>query len=150
MWRFQNKAVSRQLSVIKLIPGASALTMILGICLILITLSLGMGLLSYFENSTAYSYLNVQQAYLVAQSGVYDGLARIAANKDYENLTGYSLVVGSGSATVVVDKDNPQSGFSLITSTAIVKNTRRVHEVKVMIDSLTGETTIISWQEKAI
>jgi hypothetical protein len=124
--------------------------MILGICLILITLSLGMGLLSYFENSTAYSYLNVQQAYLVAQSGVYDGLARIAANKDYENLTGYSLVVGSGSATVVVDKDNPQSGFSLITSTAIVKNTRRVHEVKVMIDSLTGETTIISWQEKAI
>jgi len=120
--------------------GASAIIIILGICVVVTTLSLGMGLLSYFENSTA----------LVAQSGIYDGLYRISINKDYENLTGYSIGVGQGSATIVVDKDNPQYGFSLITSTAIVKNTRKVHEVKVMIDSITGKLTIVSWQEKAV
>ncbi|KKU10818.1 MAG: hypothetical protein UX65_C0003G0036 [Parcubacteria group bacterium GW2011_GWB1_46_8] len=130
--------------------GASAIIIILGICVVVTTLSLGMGLLSYFENSTAYSYLNAQEAYLVAQSGIYDGLYRISINKDYENLTGYSIGVGQGSATIVVDKDNPQYGFSLITSTAIVKNTRKVHEVKVMIDSITGKLTIVSWQEKAV
>jgi hypothetical protein len=150
MWRFQNKVVNRQLSVIKLIPSASALAMILGVCLLLMVLGLGMGFLSYSENYTSYSYLNAQEAYLAAQSGIYDGLYRISLNKDYENPMGYSLAVGGGSVTITVDKDNPQTGFSLIRAEAIVRKARKVHEAKVVIDATTGQSAIVSWQEKSI
>ena len=124
--------------------------MIIGITLILVVLSLGMGLLSYFENSALFSHQKSQQALLVVQSGVYDALYKISLDKGYENLTGYNLVVSNGSASVVVDKDSPQTGFTLITSTAIVGNTRKVLEVKITVDSVSGKTTILSWQEKSI
>lgn len=130
--------------------GVSALTMILGIALILVVLSLGMGLLSYFENSTSFSHIKSQKAYLVAQSGVYDALYKISLNKDFEDTAGYIVAVEGGSATVKVAKNNPQTGFSLITSSAIVGNARKVVEVKLAIDGVTGKMTIINWQEKAI
>ena len=124
-------------------------SIILGVCLLLMVLGLGMGFLSYSENYTSYSYLNAQEAYLAAQSGIYDGLYRISLNKDYEN-PGYSLAVGGGSVTITVDKDNPQTGFSLIRAEAIVRKARKVHEAKVVIDATTGQSAIVSWQEKSI
>ena len=74
---------------------------------------------------------------------------RLSLNKDYSSV-GYSLAAGNGSATVVVQKDNPQSGFTLITSTGIVSNARKKIQLKVVRDDQTGKLTIVSWQEVAL
>ena len=129
--------------------GFSAITLILGITLIVIVLSMGMGLLSYLENAASFSRLKGQEAFLVAESGVYDAMYRLSLNKDYSSV-GYSLAAGNGSATVVVQKDNPQSGFTLITSTGIVSNARKKIQLKVVRDDQTGKLTIVSWQEVAL
>ena len=86
---------------------------------------------------------------MVAESGVYDAMYRLSLNKDFSS-AGYNLAVGNGSATIVVQKDSPQTGFSLITSTGIVSNTRKKIQLKVVRDDQAGKLTIVSWQEVAL
>ncbi|MEW5805277.1 MAG: hypothetical protein AB1721_00905 [Patescibacteria group bacterium] len=129
--------------------GFSAISLILGISLIVVVLSLGMGLLSYFENAASFSRLKGQEAFWVAESGVYDALYRLSINKDFTS-AGYQLAVGNGQATVVVEKDNPRAGFNLITSTGIVGNARKKVQAQVVRDDITGKITLFSWQEIAL
>ncbi len=127
----------------------TAITLILGITLIVTVLSMGMGLLSYLENAASFSRLKGQEAFLVAESGVYDAMYRLSLNKDFSS-AGYSLAAGNGSATIIVQKDSPQTSFSLITSTGIVSNARKKIQLKVVRDDQTGKLTIVSWQELAL
>lgn len=129
--------------------GFTAITLILGITLVVTVLSMGMGLLSYLENAASFSRLKGQESFLVAESGAYDAMYRLSLNKDFSS-AGYSLSAGNGSATVVVQKDSPQTGFSLITSTGIVSNTRKRIQLKIVRDDQTGKLTIVSWQEVAL
>ena len=132
-----------------LLSGFTAITLILGITLIVTVLSMGMGLLSYLENAASFSRLKGQEAFLVAESGAYDAMYRLSLNKDFSS-AGYGLAAGNGSATIVVEKDSPQAGFSLITSTGIVSNARKKIQLKIVRDDQTGKLTIVSWQEVAL
>ena len=129
--------------------GFSAISLILGITLIITVLSMGMGLLSYFENAASFSRQKGQEAFWIAESGIYDGMYRLSIDKDFTS-TGYQLAVGNGQATIVVAKDSPQTGFNLITSTGLVGNARKKIEFRVVRDSITGKLTIFSWQEITI
>lgn len=129
--------------------GFSAITLILGITLIVVVLSMGMGLLSYLENASSFSRLKGQEAFLVAESGVYDAMYRLSLDKGFSS-AGYGLTAGNGSATIVVEKDVPQSGFTLISSTGIVANARKKIQLQVVRDDPTGKLTIVSWKEIAL
>ncbi|KKU16830.1 MAG: hypothetical protein UX26_C0015G0003 [Parcubacteria group bacterium GW2011_GWC1_45_9] len=133
----------------KSVAGFTAITIIMGITLIVTVLSISMGLLSYLENATSLSRFKGQEAFLVAESGAYDAMYRLAMDKDFVSL-GYNLSVGNGQATIYVEKDSPQAGFSLITSTGLVGNARKRIQLKVIRDDQTGKLTILSWQELAI
>lgn len=130
-------------------PALSAISLILGISSIVVVLSLGMGLLSYFDNAAAFSRLKGQEAFWAAESGIYDALYRLSLNKDFTS-TGYQLAVGKGQATIVVQKDDPQIGFNLIISTGVAGNARKKIQVKVVRDDITGKITVLSWQEVAL
>ncbi|OIO50782.1 MAG: hypothetical protein COV41_02790 [Candidatus Brennerbacteria bacterium CG11_big_fil_rev_8_21_14_0_20_43_10] len=134
--------------------GVSAITMILGVTLIVTMLGVGMGLLSYFETARGFSWQKTQEAYFVAQSGAYEALYRISQNK-YFATTSASLLVGNGTATYQVEQNKDEtgatiSGIYMITSTGVVSNTRRRIQVKAAVDSVTGKLIVIFWREIAI
>ncbi|KKS07962.1 MAG: hypothetical protein A2418_01740 [Candidatus Brennerbacteria bacterium RIFOXYC1_FULL_41_11] len=129
--------------------GFSAIALTLGISLIVTVLSMGMGFLSYLENSSSFSRLKGQEAFWVAESGIYDAIYRLSLNKNFSS-AGYNLAVGNGSTTVVVETDAPQTNFSMITSTGIVSNARKKIQANIVRDVVTGKLTIVSWQESAL
>ncbi len=146
--------VSCQSFVARYTRGVSAITMILGVTLIVTMLGVGMGLLSYFETARGFSWQKTQEAYFVAQAGAYEALYRISQDK-YFATTSASLLVGNGTATYQVQQNTDEtgatiSGIYLVTSTGIVSNARRRIQVKVAVDSTTGKLTVIFWREMAL
>lgn len=130
--------------------GAVAFTALIGIALVVSALGIAVAFTAFLEGLIGFGQAKASTAYFVAQSGVNDALLRIAFDKGYENLSGYNLAVGSGTATVTTDKDNPGTGRTLINSVGTVVNTKRKLEVIVSVDDTTGETRIISWKEITI
>jgi Tfp pilus assembly protein PilX len=124
----------------------AALITILGTCLILAILGLGMGFISYHENAISFSYLQSRHAYLIAQSGVSDALYKISQNKDYENLGGYAFSVSGGTSTVIVGQSTT-AGITTVTSTGRYGPTYRVIEATLAVDAATGRITILNWRE---
>jgi len=95
-------------------------------------------------------------AFFVAQAGIDDAKIRIARNLNYSNSGGYTLVVGNGTSTVIVQKDTfsspctatGASGKDCIISTGQVKDSKRRIEVVVSVATL-GKVTVDSFKEIA-
>lgn len=87
------------------------------------------------------------EAYFIANSGVSDAIMHLARNKDYEN-AGYSLAIGNGTTTVVVEKDVPEAGKSRITATGAVNSSKRKIQVDVNVSAY-GKITIANFTELA-
>lgn len=129
--------------------GISAITMILGLTLVATVLTTGMGLLSYLENAASFSRSKAQEAFWVAESGIYDAMYRLSLNYSFTAASS-TLTVGLNQATVTVEKDQPSTGFSRIISIGAAGQARRRIEMSIFRDDLTGKLTIFSWQEVSL
>jgi hypothetical protein len=82
-----------------------------------------------------------------AASGAQDALLQLERNPTFSNTGGYSLIVGSTTATVTVTQSSPSAGFITILSKAT--NVGHVKKVNVVlgVNSTTDQMNIVSWQE---
>lgn len=99
---------------------------------------------SSFVNST-YGYRLSQQSESVALAGVEDALLQLARNNQLNNTSGYSLSVGSSTATVTVTQSSPSAGFTTILSQATVSQQTRKIKVIVSVNATTGQPSVVSW-----
>ena len=94
---------------------------------------------------TGYGYRASVQAEAVAGAGAEDALLRLNRDASFTS-TGYSLAVGSSTATVVVSSTTPTAGYPTILSTATVNSRVKKINVVVSIGSNTGQISVVSWQ----
>ncbi|MFH1246260.1 MAG: hypothetical protein V1489_00605 [Candidatus Liptonbacteria bacterium] len=110
-----------------------------------IAIIIGVGLVylvSSFLNSS-FGYQSAERALAAASSGTNDAMLRLVRNKDFQS-SGYSIAVGSYSATVAVSQDNPVPGEATIVSQSVVSNYKRKVKTVVSVDQVTGEISILS------
>jgi hypothetical protein len=130
--------------------GTIAISTIWGIMLIVSAFATAVALVAIFEGNIGFGGSLSQKSYLVAESGIYDAILRLA--RDRNNVSAYNLTVEDGVASVTFDTaptGYPADHIKII-STGDVQNRKRKIEVIVYADSQTGEIRIISWRELSI
>lgn len=120
-----------------------ALVFLIGGIVVLIGITI-----AFFTNSfvdTGYGYKAQVLAEAAAASGAEDGLLQLDRNPNFSS-SGYSLAVGSSTATVTITQNSPSSGFITVLSTATVSSRTRKINVVLSLNATTGQTSIVSWQ----
>lgn len=132
--------------------GAIAFSMLLGITLIVSVFATGIALLAFFEGMIDAVHMHANDALLAAHAGAHDALRRIALNRNFESVAGYSVPVGAGAATVVVERVawGGPSQHTRISSTGRVQDQWRRIQVVVYVNAATGATRVVSWREVTI
>jgi hypothetical protein len=93
-----------------------------------------------------FGYQTSAQAQAAASSGAEDALLKLDRNAAFSS-SGYSLGVGSTTASVSVTQNSPSTNFITIISSSTVSN--HVGKVSVVLseNATTGQLTVVSWQE---
>ena len=120
-----------------------ALVILIGGIILVAGTALAVVTASFVDSS--YGFQSSQQAQSVATAGVEDALLQLARNNQFANTGGYSIAVGSSTATVTVTQSSPSAGFATILSQATISLRVKKLQVVVSINTITGQTSIVSW-----
>lgn len=120
-----------------------ALVFLIGGIILAAGIVLALIILSFVD--TSYGFKASQTAEAAAVAGAEDALLQIARNNTFAS-TGYSLVSGGTTATVVATQNSP-SGYITVLSTATVGNRTRKVNVVLSTNSVTGQASVVSWNE---
>lgn len=96
---------------------------------------------------SGYGFNASVNAEAAAASGAQDAMIQLQRNPSFSSTSGYSLVVGSTTATVTVNQNTPSTGFITALSKATVSG--RVKKVQVVLseNASTTQLSVVSWQE---
>ena len=123
--------------------GQAALSFVFLVVTIIILVATTLALaVTSFLNST-FGFQASERAAAVAAAGVDDALIQLIRNKDFSDVSGYTVPVGGGSATVTVTRLAGQATIVSVGALSIYQ--RRVRAV-VSVDPTTGRVTILSRQ----
>lgn len=110
--------------------------------------------LAFLVNSsidTGYGYQASSQAEAAATAGAEDALLQLDRNNNFPTGTadssGYTVPVGSSTASVMVTQSSPSSGYATILSSATVSNRTKKLSVVVAINASTSQVSVVSWAE---
>lgn len=123
--------------------GIAALPTILIIGGIIMEIAITSGVLALLNASNSLNVRSAAEALYAARSGANDGLIKVVRDKNF-NSAGYVVSINTMTATVIVTKDQPAQGQTKIVSTSDVLSRRKVYQVIVSVDSVSGETNLIS------
>jgi len=136
-----------KLKKIKSTNGLAALPSILVISFIALITGLAIVSGGFIETAISQSEKLSLESFYLAEAGIKDALIKITRNKNFNN-SGYDLFLGNGSATIVIEKDQPIAGQTRVTSTGTVKN--RIRKIQMIVNvTSNGKVTTASWQEIA-
>lgn len=103
--------------------------------------------LSLTFTNTALGQRLSAEAFAAAQSGVEDAILRLVRDRNYQNISGYTLSVGQATATVTVTQGSPAAGQATILSTGSSFRRRRVIQGIITIDDVSGVISLVSLKE---
>ncbi len=120
-----------------------ALVFLIGGIILLISVTLAFLTNSFID--TGYGLKASLDAQAVAASGIQDAILQLNRNITFST-SGYSVVVGSSTATVSVTQNSPSTGFVNILSSANVSG--RVKKINVILteNTTTDSLGVVSWQ----
>lgn len=127
--------------------GIAALPALLLIGGIVIEIAIVSAALTFIGITNALSVRAAAEALFLARAGAQDAIMRVVRDKNFSS-SGYTVPVGSRSATVVVTKDQPQAGQTTITATSSVVRRQKEIQAVVTIDGVTGQSEIVSFKEQ--
>ena len=87
------------------------------------------------------------EAFGAAQSGVEDAVLRLARDRNYQNISGYSLAVGRATATITITQGSPSANQATILSTGTSFRRKRAVRAIVTIDDVSGVVSLVSLKE---
>jgi hypothetical protein len=100
------------------------------------------------EGFIGFAAVRANEAYLVAQAGIYDGLWRLVRDRNFS--ASYNLAVGAGTASVSFSRTGVPAQHVRIISIGDSHGNRRRLEALVLVDDRTGEVRVVSWRETPI
>lgn len=122
------------------------LPLVLVVGTVMIEFGIALSFVIYMANLSSYGNRLSNEAFLAARSGVNDAILRIIRDKNFSS-TGYSLTIGRGTATIVVESGQPSTNQDRITSTGTVLIRQKKLQAIVGIDPNNSSVEIISMQE---
>ena len=128
--------------------AALSLVFLIGGIAILVSITLVFLVTSFI--GVSFGFQASERASAVATAGAEDGLIQLARNKGFSDTTGYSVPLGSDSATVTVTQNSPSAGQATVLSTATVSGNRRRIRLVASVDALTGEVRVLSREQIAL
>src|SRR3989344_4231985 len=126
--------------------GQAALSTVLLIGGIIVLIGMSIAFLASSFLNSSQGYRQAQRAQAVVISGVEDALMQLARNKDFAS-TGYSLAVGSSTASVSVTQDSPSTGQVTVVASSSVSSYQRTARVVISRNASTSQITVVSWTE---
>lgn len=125
--------------------GQAALSFVflVGAVTALIATTLGFLAVSFITTSSGFQAS--ERALAAASAGASDGLLQLVRNRDFSDIVGYTVPVGSDSALITVTQNVP-AGQATILSSGGASAYRRTFRVVVSVEALTGQIRIISWR----
>ncbi|MBI1961040.1 MAG: hypothetical protein HYS43_02080 [Candidatus Liptonbacteria bacterium] len=103
--------------------------------------------LSLTFTNTALGQRLSAEAFAAAQSGAEDAILRLVRDRNYQNISGYTLSVGQATVTVTITQGSPAANQATIRSTGSSFRRRRVVQAIVTIDDVTGVVSLVSLKE---
>lgn len=122
-----------------------ALVFLIGGIILLVSVTLAFLTSSFID--TGYGYKASLSSQATAASGVQDAMLQLNRNINFSNTSGYSVVIGSSTATVVVTQNAPSAGFVTILSSANVSGHVKKINVILSESTTTNSLSVVSWQE---
>lgn len=120
-----------------------ALVILIGTLAVLIGTTIAFLSNSYVDSSYGYSALVKADA--AATAGAQDALLHLNRNVSFSSIGGYTIPVGSSTATVTVTPSSTP-GLVTILSVATVSNRTRSISVVASVSTTTNQVNIVSWQ----
>jgi hypothetical protein len=120
-----------------------ALVILVGTVAVLIGTTLAFLASSFVDSSYGYSAL--VQADAAATAGAQDALLQLDRNVAFSSVGGYTVPVGSSTATVTVTPSST-AGCATIVSVATVSHRTRKISAVVSVSTTTDQAYIVSWQ----
>jgi hypothetical protein len=125
-----------------------ALVFLIGAIVALVGITLALFASSFVDSG--YGYQASAQAQAVATAGVEDALLQLDRNVNFPcgtvDASGYTIPVGSSTATVTVTQNCPTTnGSATILSTATVSNHTSKLSVVVSVNASTSQVSVMSW-----
>jgi uncharacterized protein (UPF0333 family) len=106
-------------------------------------------LIAFFANSsidTGYGLSAAAAAEAVASSGAQDAMLQLDRNASFAS-SGYTIPVGSSTASVMVDQNTPSTGYVTIISAATVSSHTKKIQVILYVNPSTTQMTTVSSQD---
>jgi len=128
------------------LKGVTALITVLSLGGLIMTISMGMALLSFWANQNIKSIRDNNKAFYAAQSGLQDTLIKLERNKDFTGSFNLSLY---NTNDVSVSLTN-SSGQATVNATSIVGIVNKKLQAVINIDTTTGLVTPTSTVEVSI
>jgi len=117
--------------------GVAALITVLSLGGLVMTISMGMTIISFWANQNIKSIRDSNKAFYAAQSGLQDTLIKLERNKGYNSNFNLSI---NGTNDVSVTMSN-SSGLAIATSTATLFSVNKKLQSNFVIDATTGLIT---------
>jgi len=127
--------------------GAAMLPVVMILGGVIIEITVASAFVAYSVSQIGLGERLSSEALSAARSGAMDAIARVLQDKDFYDTDGYSLTVGNRTASIVITKDYPSVGQTRIVSTGTALIRQKKIQVDLAVDSTTGETNIISFEE---
>jgi hypothetical protein len=121
-----------------------ALVILIGAIIVIIGATLSFSATAFLTSSYGFQKAGVAEA--AANAGAQDALLQLDRNSSFSS-TGYSLPVGSSTATVSVTQNNPSTNFITILSQSTVSGSTRKISIIIGKNANSNQLTVISWQE---
>jgi hypothetical protein len=122
--------------------GFLALVIFIGGILLVAGIALSVVVLTSINSG--FGYQASEQAQSVATAGAQDALLQLSRNSSFGS-TGYTITVGSSTATITVMTSSPSSGYDTILSIATISGNTRKVSVVVSESTSTGQSGVVSW-----
>jgi len=130
------------------VKGQTSISLVLVVSSLIITIAVGIAflVLTFVNSSVGFEAAN--RALAIASAGANDGILRLTRNKDFSS-GGYTVDIGSNSASVTVTQDSPVAGQVTIVSQATILYHKRKVQVVVSINDQ-GQATPIRWSTQSL
>lgn len=122
-----------------------ALVFLIGGIILLVSMTMAFLTSSFID--TGYGFKASLSAEATAISGAQDAILQLDRNINFSNTSGYSVGIGSSTATVTVTQNSPSAGFVNILSSANISGHVKKINVILTESTTTDSLGVVSWQE---
>jgi hypothetical protein len=127
-------------------PGQSLLFLVILIGGIIAVIGITLAFSTNNFLSSEYGYQSAEVAEATATAGAEDALIKLDRDVAFSS-GGYSLTVGSTTASITVTQNTPSTNYISVLSQATVLGSTRKVNVVLLENASTSALTVTSWQE---